>query len=267
MDSTIVGLLAGFGLIFWALVSGGDVGAFWDPPSILITMGGTVAAILISYPFSDLARIPSVLKALLRRDIDPSDDLISKLVGYANKARREGLLALEEEVEKEDDPFLQRGIQLIVDGTDPELVRDILETELAFIEERHKTPVAIMETGGAMAPAFGMLGTLIGLIQMLGQLNDPSKLGSGMAVALITTFYGSFLSNLIFLPIAAKLRSKTKRELLVKEVVLEGVLSIQAGENPRIVGEKLKAFLASNYRDEEKEDDRGAEGGQAKAGR
>lgn len=164
---------------------------------------------------------------------------------FAEKARREGLLALEQDVMEINDPFLQKGIQLVVDGTDPELVRNILETKLTFLEERHQKGRGLFSTMGQLAPSFGLIGTLIGLIQMLSQLDDPTNLGSGMAVALITTLYGALLANLLFNPLAGKLRIRSLEEVLLKEVMIEGVLSIQAGENPRIVREKLNAFLAT----------------------
>ncbi|NLW16915.1 MAG: motility protein A [Firmicutes bacterium] len=246
MDSSLVGILIGFFLVFYAIFSGGDVLSFWDFDSILITVGGTIGATIASYPWSTLKNIPKVLGTLKsQRTWDPGR-IIEVLVGYAEKARREGLLALEDDIETMGEPFLQKGIQLIVDGTDPELVRSILETELTFIEDRHNANASVFDTMGALAPGFGMLGTLIGLIQMLRNIDDPSSIGPGMAVALITTFYGSLISNMICLPIASKLRSNSRAEILLKEVMIEGVLSIQAGENPRIVEEKLKAFLAAS---------------------
>jgi chemotaxis protein MotA len=166
------------------------------------------------------------------------------LVDFAEKARREGLLSLEQDVMEIDDSFLQRGIQLVVDGTDPELVRNILETKLTFLEERHQKGQDIFSSMGQLSPAFGMIGTLIGLIQMLTNLESPDSLGPGMATALITTFYGIIFANLFFIPITGKLKMRSEEEILMKEVMIEGILSIQAGENPRIVKEKLSAFLA-----------------------
>jgi chemotaxis protein MotA len=156
---------------------------------------------------------------------------------------------LEDAAYQVEDDFLKKGILLIVDGTDPELVRNILETELAFLEDRHKTGQSIFETMGALAPAFGMIGTLIGLIRMLRNLNNPEAIGPGMAVALLTTFYGALLANLVFIPVAGKLKIRSNEEILNKEVMIEGMLSIQAGENPRIIEEKLKAFLAPKIRE------------------
>lgn len=242
--ATLIGLFSGIVLIGGALIMDGNVGIFYDLRSILIVLGGTVAGTMISYSLNDLRKIPVLVKIAFQTNPLNTDDIISLMVGFAEKARREGLLALEQDVFNIDDKFLQKGIQLVVDGTDPELLRNIMETKLTFLEERHGKGQSIFSTMGTLAPAFGMIGTLIGLIQMLTQLEDPTELGAGMAVALITTFYGALLANLIFIPLAGKLRERSEEEILVKEVIIEGVLSIQAGENPRIVEEKLKAFLA-----------------------
>jgi chemotaxis protein MotA len=252
MDITsISGIFVGVILLSYGMMSGQGIRglvAFYDFDSILIVFGGTIAGVLINYPLSQIKDVIRTTKiAFSKNSINPRS-VINTLVSFAEKARREGLLALEEEVQRLDEPFLQKGIQLIVDGTDPELVRNILETELSFLEERHSSGQAIFETGAALAPAFGMVGTLIGLIQMLQALDDPTALGPGMAVALVTTFYGSILANLFFTPIAGKLKIKSSEEIMMKEVMVEGMLSIQAGENPRIVEEKLKAFLSPKVR-------------------
>jgi chemotaxis protein MotA len=192
----------------------------------------------------------SIAKNAFVTDEQDLSETINTIVRFADKARREGLLVLDEDADALDDPFLQKGIRLVVDGTTPELVRNILETELAFIAQRHKTGQSLFETMGAFAPAFGMLGTLIGLIQMLINLDTPDAIGPGMAVALVTTFYGSVLANMVCLPIANKLKNKSAGEIFRKEAVIEGVLSIQAGDNPRIVQEKLKSFVAPKKREE-----------------
>ncbi|HHU92031.1 MAG TPA: flagellar motor protein [Halanaerobiaceae bacterium] len=242
--ATLIGLLSGVFLIGWALILGGQPQSYYDFNSILITLGGTLAATMISFPFSDLRKIPTLIRIAFQANPMDTDEIISVMVRFAEKARREGLLALEQDVFNIDDKFLQKGIQLVVDGTDPELLRNILETKLIFLEERHGKGQSIFTAMGTYAPAFGMIGTLVGLIQMLTQLEDPTALGPGMATALITTFYGVILANLVFLPMANKLKERSEKEILVKEIMIEGVLSIQAGENPRIVEEKLRAFLA-----------------------
>ncbi|MGB3932329.1 MAG: motility protein A [bacterium] len=242
--ATIIGIVVGMALIFGAIVSTGSLKTFWDVPSLMITIGGTMAATLINYPMSQIISVMKVLRNAFRKDIMQPAAVINMLVSFADQARREGLLALEEEAEKMEDDFFKKGIQLVVDGSDPELVRSILETELAFLEERHRSRQSIFLTMGSFAPAFGMVGTLIGLINMLRELDSPDNIGPHMAVALITTFYGVLFANLICVPVAGKLAIRSEQEILVKELIIEGVLSIQAGENPRIVEEKLKAFLA-----------------------
>ena len=254
--ATIIGVISGIVLIVVSIEISGDLINFWSFSSILIVLGGTIAATLINFPLNKVIGTFKVARIAFQNQTLEPDKIINILVSFAEKARREGLLALEADAEELDEPFLKKGIQLIVDGTDPELVRNILETELTFMEDRHKQSANIFEAMGASAPAFGMLGTLIGLIIMLGHLDDPSMIGPGMAVALVTTFYGSILANLIFLPIAGKLKVRSNEEALNKILMLEGILSIQAGENPRIVAEKMKSFLEPSLREKiEKKDD------------
>ncbi|MDK2822104.1 MAG: chemotaxis protein MotA [Clostridia bacterium] len=241
--ATIIGIIFGMVLLIGSILIEGNLSAFWSISSLMIVLGGTLAATLINFPLSQVIGTMKVLRIAFRNHSTEPQEIIGTLVAFAEKARREGLLALEAEAEVIDEPFLKKGIELIVDGTDPELVRNILETELNFVEERHRQGAQIFENMGGSAPAFGMIGTLIGLILMLRNLEDPSSIGPGMAVALITTFYGSLFANLIFLPIAGKLKIRSSEEISNKELMLEGILSIQAGENPRIVAEKMKSFL------------------------
>lgn len=246
--ATIAGIVVGICLVIWAIYMNGNIMTFIDLPSALITIGGTFASTLISYPLSKiLDSFRTFGKVLFESRYEPND-IIKKIIELANIARKEGLLALDDAILNVHDEFLKKGIMLIVDGTDPELVRDILETEISFLEDRHKQGQDLFKAMGAYAPAFGMIGTLIGLIDMLKNLDDPKKVGPGMAVALITTFYGSLLAYLVFLPMARKLNTRSQQEVLLKEVMLEGILSIQAGENPRIIEEKLKAFIAPKFR-------------------
>lgn len=247
--ATIVGIVVGLVFVVAGILVDGDIMAYLNLPSILIVLGGTISATFVAYPLPRvLEAMKIVSKAFSNSEVQPSE-IISKIIGLANTARKEGLLALEEASDEIGDKFLQKGIMLIVDGTDPELVRNLLETELNFVEERHKEGQGIFEAMGSYAPAFGMIGTLIGLINMLKSLEDPSTIGPAMAVALITTFYGSLLANLLFLPIANKLKLRSKEEIMRKEIMVEGLLSIQAGENPRIIEEKLKAFLPPKLRE------------------
>lgn len=246
--ATILGVIVGIGFVTWGIMTDGSIADFWDFASILIVFGGTIAATLVAYPLGSVLEAVKIAgKAFRTHEVDPHE-IIVQINTLANVARKEGLLALEEISEDIGEEFLKKGVMLIVDGTDPELVRNLLETELSFIEERHAKGQSIFETMGSIAPAFGMIGTLIGLINMLKKLDDPGSIGPSMAVALITTFYGSLLANLIFIPIANKLKLKSKEEILRKEIMVEGLLSIQAGENPRIIEEKLKAFLPPKSR-------------------
>ncbi|WP_053957432.1 motility protein A [Inediibacterium massiliense] len=248
--ATILGIVAGMGLVVWGILLSGELSSFVDMPSIVIVMGGTVAGCLVAYPLNKVKDALVVAKKTFATKNMNASEVIGKIIDIANIARREGLLALEEAADKIDDDFLKKGVMLIVDGTDPELVRNILETELAFLEERHGDGRSIFDTLGSLAPAFGMVGTLIGLINMLKTLSDPSSVGPSMAVALITTFYGSLLANLFFIPMAAKLKIRSREEIMIKEVMVEGLLSIQAGENPRIIEIKLKSFLPPKERKE-----------------
>ncbi len=246
--SSAIGLILGIAFIIGGIVTSGDIGSFWDLPSVIIVLGGTIASTLASFPMENFLNTGKVIKkAFFYKETSPNE-VIVEIIQLANIARKEGLLSLEEYAEKLDDEFLKKGIMLIVDGTDPDLVRNIMETELVFIEERHSEGQSIFETMGTYAPAFGMIGTLIGLINMLKALDDPSAIGPSMSVALVTTFYGSMLANVVFLPLAQKLKMRSNSEILIKELMVEGLLSIQAGENPRIIEEKLKTFIPPNMR-------------------
>lgn len=246
--SSTIGLILGVVFIIGGIITSGDLSTFWDLPSVIIVLGGTVASTLASYPLEDFFNIGKVVKKAFFNKEEAPEEVITEIISLANVARKEGLLSLEEYAENLDDEFLRKGIMLIVDGTDPELVRNILETELVFLEERHQEGQGVFQTMGTYAPAFGMIGTLIGLINMLKYLDDPSNIGPNMSVALVTTFYGSMLANVVFLPLAQKLKIRSNSEILVKELMLEGLLSIQAGENPRIIEEKLKTFIPPNMR-------------------
>lgn len=247
--TTLFGLVGGFILTIVAIVLDGELGPFLHLPSVVLVLGGSLAATVISFSSEQLRSFPGVLRVAFEKRTHPEQQVVERLVGLAQKARREGLLALEDEVDPDEDPFLHRGLQLVVDGADPEMVRNILEIELIALEERHRMGQSLFQTMGTYAPAFGMMGTLIGLIQMLRSLHDPSQLGPAMALAIITTLYGVVLANLVFLPIAAKLKLKSSQEIQLNEVVVEGILSIQAGENPRMIERKLSAFLGVKDRE------------------
>lgn len=227
----------------------GNLSNFWDIPSVLITFGGSFTTLITMEPtmksyIGKLASFKLILQPLPSNEIET----IRTIIELSNVARKEGLLALEEAANGIEDEFLKKGILLIVDGTDPELVRSIMETELNCIEDRHRDVISFWDNLGAMGPAWGMIGTLIGLVNMLKDLNDPDSIGPNMAVALITTFYGSVLANWICIPVVNKLKSRNGAEIMMKEVMVEGLLSIQAGENPRVIEEKLKSFLSPSSR-------------------
>lgn len=253
--ATIIGIVGCAGAVVYGIVSGDQgfaaLGNFWDFSSFLIVIVGCLMCMMtMSENIGDfVAKLKSFL--LTTKVSESSEgDVIHKIIDLANVARKEGLLQLEEAAEGIDDEFLKKGIMLIVDGTDQELVSSILETELNCIEQRHNKVCNFWDALAAMGPAWGMIGTLIGLINMLKLLDDPSSIGPNMAVALITTLYGSLIANWLSIPIATKLRAKNQKEIMNKEVICEGILSIQAGENPRVIEEKLKSFLAPAVRNE-----------------
>lgn len=264
--ASVIGLLSGIIVMVWTILLSGDISGYIHIPSIICTFGGTIAMTVMAFPFKGLVQSFKSLKYVFIYKPLVAENLIKSIIDLANIARKEGLLALEEAANNLQDDFLQRGINLIVDGTDPELVRNIMETELSFIEERHDGNRSVFEFMANIGPAFGMIGTLIGLINMLASLDDPSTVGPNMAVAIITTFYGSLIANVFCNPVVSKLKVRSSEEILMKEVMLEGILSIQAGENPRIIEEKLKAFLSPQLRErvsrdkmEYAEGDRGVE--------
>lgn len=251
--ASLVGTILGFAMCIFGIISSGGVSAiyndFIDPPSIIITIGGSIFGTLAAHKLKDFTNgFKSIKLAFKQTESDPGE-VINNIINLSNIARKEGLLALEEAANEIEDTFLRKGVMLVVDGTDPELVRGILETDLICIEERHKKVIGFWEKWGELGPAWGMIGTLIGLINMLKKLNDPSSIGPQMAVALITTLYGSLIANWLCNPIASKLSVNNANEIIMKEVTVEGLLSIQAGENPRVIEEKLKSFLSPTARE------------------
>ncbi len=226
-----------------------NFGPFIDVPSIGIVFGGCLANMLISLALDTLKTMPSSLPLIFKGGAENPIELIKKLVEYSEVARRDGILALENVLDQIPDPFLRQGLQLAVDGTDPELIQDIMETEMDNIESRHADAKSAWDLFRGGGPTWGALGTVIGLIQMLkGGVDDPAALTQGMAVALITTFYGSLIASLMVGPVCDKLGVKNAEEMAVKTIVLKGVMSIQAGDNPRIVEQKLKIFLPPKER-------------------
>ena len=251
MDKTTVGgLLMGICLLLLAIVlaPGSSFGAFLDYPSMAVVVGGAISACCIAFPLRSLLLAPKVLKKLFLPGVQDMRPVIAQLVECAEIARRDGVLALESKTQDIQDPFLLFGIQMAVDGTDAELMEKILRSEMEAVAQRHKIGKSLMDTMGRYAPAFGMIGTLMGLIIMLGNMDNPEAIGPGMAVALITTLYGAVVSNLFFLPFADKLAFYSKREMEVREVILRGLLSIQEGDNPRVLEQKLSMCLPTAER-------------------
>lgn len=252
--ATLIGLLVCFGCLVLGIVTGDEgvagIGNFIHVTSMLITFGGSLGEILASNTIASfLAGLKGFVLALKGVKFEEGE-IIRNIIDLSNVARKEGLLALEEAANNMEDEFIKKGILLIVDGTDPELVRGIMETELSCVEDRHGEVITFWDNFGAMGPAWGMIGTLVGLINMLKNMSDPSTVGPNMSVALITTLYGSLIANWVCTPISNKLKQNNQLEIKVKQVMIEGLLSIQAGENPRVIEEKLKSFLSPKKREE-----------------
>ncbi len=246
--ATIIGILSGLGLVAFTIASGGDAGIFIHIPSMMVVFGGAMAATLINTPLKEFLGVTKVAANAFSVEAAKEPELIELFVELSKKARREGILAIDRELGNIEDEFMRTGLEMAVDGSEPETIRSVMETELTYLMERHKRGQQIFNSLGTYAPAFGMIGTLIGLISMLKNLDDPSNIGEGMAVALITTFYGSLLANLLFLPIAGKLKGKSETEIVLKEMIIEGVLAIQYGEHPKNIHRKLLNFIPPELR-------------------
>ncbi|MCI8528615.1 MAG: motility protein A [Lachnospiraceae bacterium] len=261
--ASLAGLILGVVMILVGIITGAGldklIDEYWNVPSAIITFGGAFSATLTSVSLPDYIAGLKSFTLIFKAPALNTTEMIRKIIDLSNVARKEGLLSLEEAAADMDEPFLKKGILLIVDGTDPELVRAIMETELVSIEGRHKSCIGFWDTLGSMGPAWGMIGTLVGLVDMLYHMDDVTTLGPAMAVALITTLYGSVLANLICIPVSNKLKTDNGAEMMMKEVMIEGLLSIQAGENPRVIEEKLKSFLAPKDREVSTEEGAGGE--------
>lgn len=245
---TPIGITFGFIMIMLAILSNGGregVITFIDIASFLIVIGGLIGSLLINFKFEQIKLVGKVIRESFRKNEERIPELIALFIRLSEQARREGLLALENELEDVDDEFIKKGILLAIDGIEPEVINEIMNAEIAAMEDRHYKGRNIIEKAGEYAPAWGMIGTLIGLVLMLNNLDDPSSLGPNMAVALLTTLYGAVLANLVFLPMASKLENKTNEDVFVKQIIIEGIIGVQSGQNPRILEEKLSAFLYS----------------------
>ncbi|MBA3053166.1 MAG: MotA/TolQ/ExbB proton channel family protein [Candidatus Omnitrophota bacterium] len=251
--ATIIGFIAGLGLIVAAIVGrvgvAGFLTSFIDLPSVAITLGGTFAATMVNYSFHELVSVFAIAKKVFTEKDENVIGIIDTIGRLTKKARTQGVLAIEQEIKELPNPFLRHGFSLVLANIDAETIRAELETEITFIQERHKLGQEIFLTMGTFAPAFGMLGTIMGLIMMLAKLEDQSAIAGGMAVALITTLYGALAANLIFLPISGKLKRKSEDEVLVKEIIIEGIISMKSGAIPSIIEAKLKAYLPPKKRE------------------
>ncbi|MBS3942638.1 MAG: MotA/TolQ/ExbB proton channel family protein [Dethiobacter sp.] len=241
---TIAGVLVGLVLVFGAIQLQGDLRIFWDPAGLMITVGGSFGALLVNFRLCEIKTVLQVTRQVFVQREESILDLNRQFVRLAQKARREGLLVLEDELEEISDPFMRNGLQMVIDGFEPEAIRSILHGDLSAMEQRHEMGQAVFKAWGAQAPAFGMIGTLIGLVIMLVNLDDPGAIGRGMAVALLTTFYGVLLANLIFNPMAGKLAIYSGNEVRMKEIIIEALLALQSGINPRLLQEQLKAYFS-----------------------
>src|SRR6056297_1047530 len=250
--ASLVGLLLAIGLIIGSIFLGSaPFSAFLDLPSMMVVVGGAMAAALISFPLGTMLKSPIVaLKVILNKSEDRRE-LISQLVKLAETARRDGLLALESKIAEIENPLVKIGIQMAVDGSTPEVVQEVLRTEVESMQTRHREGKSIMDQLGRFAPAYGMIGTLMGLIMMLQDMSDPSGIGAGMAVALITTLYGAIVANVFFSPFAEKLGLMSRNEQLSMEIAIRGVMAIQSGESPRAIDQKLQTYLPAKQRETE----------------
>jgi chemotaxis protein MotA len=242
--ASFIGVFGAFGMVvFSVLVGGGNLLNIMDLPSFLMVVLGSYFALLLSSSLSDGLGIFGLLGRTFKVPVFNEQGIITKLMAFSEKARREGLLALEDELEDLDDEFMKKGLRLVVDGTDAAVIRDLLELELSQMQGRHADKIALVNQWGALAPGLGMLGTVVGLIGMLQSMDDKASIGPNMALALVTTLYGSMVANLLMIPFVAKLKMHDGKETMSREMVIEGVLSIQAGDNTRILAMKLLAYL------------------------
>jgi chemotaxis protein MotA len=249
--ATLIGILAGVGLIGASMVLSGGLDGFIDIPSVLIVFGGALASTLINFPLKQfLSAMKVALKLIFAKEEEPVE-IIKRYIQLAVVVRKEGQLALEEASKTVEHPFMRKGLMLVADGVDAETLSGILQLQNLAVQQRHKIGQEVFKAGGRWAPAFGMIGTLIGLVTMLGNMQDPASIGPQMAIALLTTLYGALLSNLLCLPMAGKLKQRTEQEILINTIIAEGLKGLQMGLNPRLLEEKLKAFLPTAQQQQE----------------
>jgi chemotaxis protein MotA len=262
---TAIGLVVALVCILGAaVVEAGSIGilfALLNLPSAMIVFGGTLGTVVVSFPLERVTKLPKVLGIAFKQETTSERDLVNLFVRLAERARREGLLALESEAADIHDKAIQKGVLLVVDGTDPELVREIMEADVAAMSERHEGKFAMFTAAGGFAPTMGIIGTVMGLVNVLSHLDKPDELGKSIATAFIATLYGVLSANVFWLPIGERLKQRNKEEVALRTLAVEGVLSVQAGDNPRVVREKLEAFLPMELRGEPEAGEEGAAGG------
>ena len=250
--SLAIGLLVAFGSIgISVIMGGGDISGLVNIPSAIIVFGGSFGVAIVAYGLPQFLKAPKLIMLVIRQPQQDADTIITQIVNLAEKARREGLLSLEDEAEQITDPLLRKGLTVVIDGTDPEQVRSILEIDVANMGDRHEVGYKLMEEIGSYGPAMGITGTIMGLIAVLANLGgDTAELGAGVAIAFLTTLYGVMMANLVFNPISRSLTQKSNEEIRLKTMAIEGVMSIQAGDNPRLIEERLTGYLSPDARSE-----------------
>lgn len=249
--ATIAAMLATAGLVLLVMMAGTGLAmnVFWQTPSLLLVLGGSVLATLVAFPVRRAQTLAGILRQAFSKPAGDTEEVVATVVVLSEAARRSGMLSLEEPVSRIEDRFLQRALRMAIDGLDAATIEEVMRSEMEGIDLRHTYGKGLLESMGRFAPVFGMIGTLIGLVVMLGQMNDPSRIGPGMAVALLTTLYGLVIANVFCLPLARKLAHQSSDELLLKTIALRGVLALQAGDHPRIVEQKMRAYLPEGQND------------------
>ena len=242
--ATVIGLILGVTLVLIAILIGGGLGPFIDIGSMLIVIGGSISAILINFPLGNVLGVFGVVKNCFFTKLPSQQEIIETFSDYATVVRKDGILALEAKLEEVSDDFLKRGVEMVIAGTGRDDIENVMETEVGYIDGRHQTGKKIVEAVAAAAPAFGMIGTLIGLVQMLQSLDDPSKIGIGMATALLTTLYGAMIANMFCIPLSGKLEQRNAEETNVRELMIAGLVGLVDGQTPRALEEKLAAYVA-----------------------
>lgn len=247
--ATIVGLLLGIVLVIASIIiGGGGLMPFVDMPSVLIVFGGSLSATLINFPLKTCIGVLGVVKNCFFVKLPSPAQVVARFQEFSQISRKDGILALEGKLEEVHDPFLKRGLEMVIGGTSKEDIRSVMETEISYIEERHKVGKKVVDSIAAAAPAFGMIGTLIGLVQMLRALDDPSKIGGGMATALLTTLYGAVVANMFCIPLGGKLDNRNFQETTIRELMLAGLILLSEGQSPRTIEEHLAAFISASAR-------------------